>query len=75
MKYLLKGLALVSVSLLLSSCSAPDGENNAEDLEPVTITSTVTSGETPTESTPQKETKTTQKKSEPKSSEVDPGRF
>ena len=70
-----KILALLSIPLLLASCSAPDGDKNAEDLEAVTITSTVTSGETPTESTPQKETKTTQKKSEPKSSEVDPGRF
>lgn len=58
---------LLSIPLLLAGCFAPGGENNAEKLEPATITSTVTSEEKPAGST--------SSQSQPAIREVDPQKF
>ncbi|MDY5835325.1 MAG: hypothetical protein SPK00_11385 [Corynebacterium glucuronolyticum] len=42
--------AIVTIPLLLVRCSAPGADTNAENEEPVTLTTTVTSGEVPAES-------------------------
>lgn len=62
-----KMFTLLSIPLLLAGCFAPGGENNAEELEPATITSMVTSEEKPAGST------TSQ--SQPAVREVDPQKF
>lgn len=76
MKTISTWLAAVATMLLISGCAAPGGEGSADNQEPVTITSTITSGETPTESAPQKDAKEHKsKKQESKLAEVDPGKF
>ena len=73
MKIASKMWAVVTIPLLLVSCSAPGADTNAENEEPVTLTTTVTSGELPAESTSTgASTRTTEPK---KQTEVDPQKF